>query len=227
MSRTFTLAALLAALSLSLPAAAGTLTVEATYKGGKADHSDWYATGLTVTSGQLLAIKASGVAGAIPSVNEGPNGGSTTASGTSFLAPGLPIGSLVARIGPTGTPFKVGEAYQATASASGELYLGYNDSRCTDNHGSFSVTFDSVAFPTLYADNNYGGKSQTLPLGASTASAVGNDATSSVKVPAGFEVILYEHGPGNGKSKSLTADAASLPGFDNITSNVQVNYTGP
>lgn len=76
---------------------------------------------------------------------------------------------------------------------------------------------------TLFQHNNYGGRSQVLELGYNAGYlAVGNDVVSSVKVPEGYKVTLYEHAPGNGRVKVLTADTASLPDFNDITSNVLV-----
>jgi hypothetical protein len=76
---------------------------------------------------------------------------------------------------------------------------------------------------TIFESNNFTGRSQELAVGYTAGPlAIGNDVVSSVKVPAGLKVTLYEHGPGNGRTKVLTADAASLPDFNDITSNILV-----
>lgn len=80
---------------------------------------------------------------------------------------------------------------------------------------------------TIYDNNNYTGASQALLLGYNAGPlAIGNDRVSAVRVPAGFRVTLYEHAPDNGRTKVLTADAASLPDFNDITSNILVERTG-
>jgi hypothetical protein len=66
----------------------------------------------------------------------------------------------------------------------------------------------------IYADANYKGQSATLlPGNYSNMTAAGNfpnDAISSVYVPQGYRVVLYEHENFGGKSTTLTA---SLSGF--------------
>ncbi len=81
---------------------------------------------------------------------------------------------------------------------------------------------------TIYNDNNYAGKAIALTAGMHSAYKEGivNDAISSVKVPTGWRVTLFEHNKDHGRKLVLTADQASLVGFDNITSNVLVEYLG-
>ena len=68
---------------------------------------------------------------------------------------------------------------------------------------------------SIFEHNNYGGRTQQLILGYNAGPlAIGNDVVSSVKVPPGYRVTLYEHAPGNGRVKVLTADTPSLPGFN-------------
>lgn len=215
-----------ALLGLSLPAAADSfdsLTIDADYAGPSGDHSDWVDTGITVLAGDTVIISATGLAGAIPSVDEGPDGGVSTAANSTFLAPGLTIGSLVGAIG-NGAAFQAGSSLTMQASTSGTLYLGYNDSLCTDNHGSFDVDVEVIEpRVVLYADAGFGGASQELTVGYHAGPlAIGNDVVSSVEVPEGFTVTLYQHSPGNGDVLVLTADASSLGSLDNETSNVLV-----
>jgi hypothetical protein len=58
-----------------------------------------------------------------------------------FTAPGLPCFSLIGRIGSNSSPFEVGSSlnYTVPASASGELYLGFNDNYYIDNTGGFTA----------------------------------------------------------------------------------------
>jgi hypothetical protein len=51
---------------------------------------------------------------------------------------------------------------------------------------------------------------------------IGNDTVSSVQVPKGGSVTLYEHTAFAGRSLTLTADTATLTGFDNLTSSIDV-----
>jgi hypothetical protein len=61
----------------------------------------------------------------------------------------------------------------------------------------------------LYEHGTYGGRVQSLQPGRYDMGQllVGNDAISSLQVPSGWSVTLYEHGGFNGSSKVFTADA--------------------
>jgi len=102
----------------------------------------WFDTGIDVSAGQAVSITASGLASYKPG---GPY--ATTPAGLpsvdrNSLAPGLPVGSLVGKIGPFGAPFEVGNSASFTVPAGGRLYLSYNDrvGAFGDNSGSWSVT---------------------------------------------------------------------------------------
>lgn len=57
---------------------------------------------------------------------------------------------------------------------------------------------------------------------------VWNERISSVRVPAGASVKLYEHANYTGRVLELTADAATLPAdFDNQTSSYQITQPAP
>ena len=76
---------------------------------------------------------------------------------------------------------------------------------------------------TVFEHGDYQGRSQDLIVGYNAGPlAVGNDVISSVRVPRGFRVTLYEHGPGTGRELVLTEDTASLPDFNDVTSNILV-----
>jgi hypothetical protein len=99
-------------------------------------------------------------------------------------------------------------------------------SRSNQKQARRQIMTTPIAF--IYQNNNYGGASQALTLGYNAGPlAIGNDVVSSVKVPRGLRVTLYEHAPGNGRTKVLTADTPSLPDFDNITSNILVEEILP
>jgi hypothetical protein len=111
----------------------------------------WTDTGRTVTSGQQLTIKTTGImdywTGGCPSTqdcNVTPDGlpWSTCEGSTAgpYLTPGLACFSLVGRIGANGAPFEVGSNFTFTvpSSTSGELYLGVNDNNYPDNTGTWT-----------------------------------------------------------------------------------------
>ena len=50
----------------------------------------------------------------------------------------------------------------------------------------------------------------------------GNDMISSVKVPPGWKVTLYQHAGFQGATKVLTADTHTLPDFNDQTSSIVV-----
>jgi hypothetical protein len=113
----------------------------------------WYDTGVTVSTGDRITIKASGkiYIGAVnagqPSISDyqGPAGAVGTSTSNqntrfAFVAPGLVPWSLVGKIGPSGTPFQVGEQTTVTASVAGRLFLTVNDNNFGDNSGSWNVS---------------------------------------------------------------------------------------
>lgn len=78
---------------------------------------------------------------------------------------------------------------------------------------------------TLYRDPNYAGPSQKLGVGRWVQAdlTLGGDTVSSVRVPAGMKVTLYEHGSFNGIARELLADAPTLPPeIDNRTTSLIV-----
>ena len=86
----------------------------------------------------------------------------------------------------------------------------------------------------FYEDCDYGGKVLKLTPGEynyNQLDPVGNDNISSVKVPPGVTVILFEDGGFQGKSITLTQDAPCLidQNFNDLTSSIKiiVNPTQP
>ncbi|MCY1082512.1 Vps62-related protein [Archangium lansingense] len=77
----------------------------------------------------------------------------------------------------------------------------------------------------LYEHGNYGGRVQSLQPGRydmSQLTGVGNDSVSSLQVPSGWSVTLYEHGF-DGRSKLFTADTVWVgDDFNDLTSSVVV-----
>jgi hypothetical protein len=113
-------------------------------------------SGITVAAGQRISITASGKPAwrfdCTGSCRVGPNGISFQTKRCKalqrskvfgvFTAPGLACFSLIGRIGSHGSPFEVGSSltFSVPPTASGELYLGFNDNLYSDNSGSFKAT---------------------------------------------------------------------------------------
>ena len=77
----------------------------------------------------------------------------------------------------------------------------------------------------VFSEANFAGQKQALWPGAYDVSklTLGADQVSSIVVPAGWRVILYEDSAFGGRAKAFTADAPSLDeGFDDITSSIVV-----
>ncbi len=80
---------------------------------------------------------------------------------------------------------------------------------------------------TVYEDKNYRGKRKTFGVGRfnkGSLNPVGNDKISSVRVPAGMRVTLYEHDGYRGKTLTLTQNAPDIHrlGFGDKTSSLSV-----
>ncbi len=76
----------------------------------------------------------------------------------------------------------------------------------------------------VYQHNNYRGHFQVLQLGCYDFGqiTIGNDVISSVRVPPGWRVTLYQHAGFQGSTTVLTADTPSLPAFNDMTSSIIV-----
>lgn len=97
--------------------------------------------------------------------------------------------------------------------------------------------------PTIY-QSDFSGTSKSLDVGAygSDQLGIGNDELSSIKVPYGFRVTLYEHGGFEGRKLVVTQNQRATffaeSQFNNVTSSILVeripmvtiyqgDYTGP
>ncbi|ETX01413.1 MAG: hypothetical protein ETSY1_07555 [Candidatus Entotheonella factor] len=92
-----------------------------------------------------------------------------------------------------------------------------------DKASSIQVFQNKVA--EFYEHFNYQGTSQQLPAGRYQMHelGIGNDMISSVKVPTGHRVTLFEHGDFSGERLVLTEDAPSLHSqFNDQTSSIVV-----
>jgi uncharacterized glyoxalase superfamily protein PhnB len=76
----------------------------------------------------------------------------------------------------------------------------------------------------IYEHANYEGRSQELVVGYNAGPLeIGNDVLSSIRVPKGLRVTLYEHGPTVGRTLVLTEDTPWVgDDFNDITSNILV-----
>ncbi|MGL5192657.1 MAG: hypothetical protein ACRC8Y_03490 [Chroococcales cyanobacterium] len=77
----------------------------------------------------------------------------------------------------------------------------------------------------IYQDANYQGASQQLSEGEYNLPnlTIGNDQLSSLKVPNGIKVTLYEHSEFKGRFKSFTEDTPWVgDDFNDITSSIKV-----
>jgi hypothetical protein len=94
------------------------------------------------------------------------------------------------------------------------------------NDRTVAILIDLVA--TVYEHDNYGGRSQPLGLGNYDVGALafGNDKISSIKVPVGMQVVLFQDSKFRGATKVAMTDVPSLIGFNDKTSSIQVKMIG-
>ena len=104
----------------------------------------WQDTGLYIEAGQAVTILASGTWGDPAGTTNGGGRTSQVLNGrrNEVALPGAPVMMLIARIGPQGTPFRVGLRTEYVAPRSGNLYLMANDrfDMLSDNQGTLRVT---------------------------------------------------------------------------------------
>ncbi|MEM7034885.1 MAG: beta/gamma crystallin-related protein, partial [Chloroflexota bacterium] len=82
----------------------------------------------------------------------------------------------------------------------------------------------STVFVTVFSDGNYKGRSQALSVGSYNIGdlSIGNDRLSSVRVPSGLQVTLYQHGNFKGATRTYTQDVAFTSDFNDQTSSIKV-----
>ena len=100
----------------------------------------WVSTGLTVISGEPIALVTEG---SVQLSDDAADTANPAGAPSGRLAAGAPMpqalaGALIGRIGRS-APFAVGDLRQIIAPASGELFLGVNDDHLADNLGRFRV----------------------------------------------------------------------------------------
>lgn len=99
--------------------------------------AEWVDTGVDVVPGKTVTFRASGVWNTL----NGNSNFSCDADGRAAAGQvgGLPIGTLIARVGLTGAPIPVGVRRTISFSASGRLFLACNDEGRRDNVGHIEV----------------------------------------------------------------------------------------
>jgi len=82
-------------------------------------------------------------------------------------------------------------------------------------------------FVTIYADRDFKGGSQKLQPGRYNLDygPVGDNNISSVRIPEGWTVTMYDGRDFTGTSREFTASASSLGEFDNIISSISIRDT--
>lgn len=94
-----------------------------------------------------------------------------------------------------------------------------------DDAQAMELTIKANTPVTLYKGANYTGQSLQINKDWSAASDMSwNDVITSIKVPAGWEVTIYEHAPDNpnGKSLVLTSDWNAPAEWRGKISNIQL-----
>jgi hypothetical protein len=96
-----------------------------------------------------------------------------------------------------------------------------------------NTTGGSGTGPSFFPDANYGGTGVTLGVGSYTlaqlqAAGIANDSVSSLKVPAGYQIVGYLDDGFSGTPWTFTANNADLAttGNDNAISSLVVSQTG-
>lgn len=106
----------------------------------------WVATNITVNQGDRVQFEVTGTV-QLSTETTARSSAAGVASGTKAtgsLAPLLPVGALIGRIG-NGAPFGIGDQREPLPMpASGQLFLAVNDDHAADNQGAFAVTLRVV-----------------------------------------------------------------------------------
>ncbi len=107
-----------------------------------------------------------------------------------------------------------------------------NDDTCLNDNNfdnqTSTLVVEQINEVTVFADCNFGGESVAFEIGrydfGAFTSRFPNDRLSSIDVPSGLKVTLYQHGGFNGRSLVLTNDDTCLNdnNFDNQTSTLVV-----
>ena len=101
----------------------------------------WTSTGVSVKKGQTVYLTTTGEVQLSDDVNDvaNANGAKSGRMAANAQLRTVPAGALIGKVGPTGTPFGVGNQASIVAPANGILYLGVNDDGFGDNRGNYQV----------------------------------------------------------------------------------------
>ena len=131
------------------------------------------------------------------------------------------------------------QSWKDNCGVSGGFVWVYNDetwdlndwaTRMNRIFGSYQTAQNSVV--TVYSDMNYGGYAVGLPLGehdmaALAAYGIINDDISSLKVPSGYKVTLYDNSGFGGESRTYTSDASYVgDDFNDRCTSIKVSTAG-
>lgn len=83
---------------------------------------------------------------------------------------------------------------------------------------------------TVYQNISFGGYGVKLDVGSYTLAAlnargIANDDISSIKVPAGYKITIYEHDSYGGRVWSYTGDIANMGEANDMTSSIKIEKT--
>ena len=131
------------------------------------------------------------------------------------------------------------QSWKDNCGVSGGFVWVYNDetwdlndwaTRMNRIFGSYQTATNSVV--TVCSDMNYGGYAVGLPLGehdmaALAAYGIINDDISSLKVPSGYKVTLYDNSGFGGESRTYTSDASYVgDDFNDRCTSIKVSTAG-
>lgn len=127
---------------------------------------------------------------------------------------------------------RVGPGLKATLyehrdfSGSAVSYVHDTSSVGSFNDKASSIVVEPVtaAVVEIFEHANFGGMCKVLGVGDYNLNQIGlpNDSLSSVRVPPGLEVVLYEHAGFTGASVRYTASTTFVGSFNDKTSSVRV-----
>lgn len=186
-----------------------------------------YDTGIAITSGDSIAITATGTWCYSGMAGCGDADGAGGPLNPSAQMPLELLGTLIGKIGSGGTWFKVGTSYSGTAPATGNLFLADNDSAHLDNTGSLSITVAINGGGTYANASSYSsdyGATFGIPQPLSTTTApggfsVGDLGVSVIASDAAKAVITNDHdGAGyrdanNGEATATYPIAVLIPDY--------------
>lgn len=108
--------------------------------------------------------------------------------------------------------------------------VGFNDAVSSMKVEAISPVESCYIPVTAYVDDQYRGSSQAFVAGEYNnvdLIAIGNDKITSLRIPAGYKVTLYEHKDYGGSSVELTQDCDNLWSFNDKTSSMRIEVIVP